>query len=238
MARIINLSIFKISLEKSDVSFKQKTKKVAELYLVYLLAALVLNIPLLLTDRLIVKPFLDFSFYQQMEMNSLKITSRYGDYGLLYVVLLGPFLEEMLFRLPLSLEKIGIGVSFALITYRLSVEHILTELEYDNPYWYVKLAIALCVFLFTIKFFPSSWLTTIKENYLPHAFYFISAVFALVHIANFAPYNLHVMFFYPIFILPQFLMGLFIGYTRIKYGFIYGVVLHGLINLPFAILHL
>jgi hypothetical protein len=231
-------SIFNIPLEKADVSIIQKVKKIAGLYVVYFVAALVLNIPLQLTDKLIVKQFFDFSFYQQLEVNALKITSRYGDYAIFYVVLIGPFLEELLFRLPLSLKKIGIGVSFALIYYRLSVNHILIGSEHNNVYWYVKLGIALCILFLTVRFLPGSWLTTIKENYLQLCLYFSSAAFALVHITNFAPYNSDLMLLYPVFVLPQFLMGMFIGYARLKYGFLYGVALHGLINLPFAIIHL
>lgn len=173
-----------------------------------------------------------------MEVNTLKIINRFGDYSLLYIVFLGPLLEELLFRLPLSFNKISIGVSFALISYRLSVNHILIGIDYSNPYWYVKLVIALCVFYLTVRFLPGRWLTTLKENYLRHTFYFITAAFALLHITNFAPYNSHLIFFYPVFILPQFLMGMFLGYARLKYGFLFGAALHGLINLPFVLLHL
>ncbi len=231
-------STINISLERADVSFNQKIKNIAKLFAVYLAAALVLNIPLQLIDNLIINRFFDFSFYQQLEGNALKIASRYGDYAIFYIVLLGPLLEELLFRLPLSLEKIGIGVSFALISYRLSLNHVLIGMEYNNAYWYVKLGIALCIFFLTVRFLPRSWLTTIKKNYLQRCLYFSSAAFALVHITNFAPYNSDLILFYPVFVLPQFLMGIFIGYARLKYGFFYGVALHSLINLPFAIIHL
>jgi hypothetical protein len=231
-------SITNISFERSDFSSSQKVKKIVELYLVYLFASLVLSIPLQITDKLIVKQFFDFSFYHQVEVNTLKIANRFGGYGLLYVILLGPFFEELIFRLPLSLEKRSIGVCFAVTSYWLLINHRIYEVEYDNPYWYLKLSIALSVFILTVKFFPNSWLTTIKINFLQHTIYFTSSVFALLHITNFAPYNAHVIFFYPVFVLPQFLMGLFLGYARIKYGFLYGVALHGLINLPFALLHL
>jgi hypothetical protein len=128
------------------------------------------------------------------------------------------------------LEKVGIGLSVAFICYRLSVEHLFI-FEFFNLFAYVKVALACVILLLTIKFLPDSWIAIVKAKY-SYFFYFVAIVFALVHVTNFSPFNNKVLLFYPLFTLPQFLMGLFIGYTRMEYGFFYGVALHSLINLP------
>ena len=59
----------------------------------------------------------------------------------------------------------------------------------------------------------------------------ISAIlFGLVHIANFAPINTTIWFLYPIYVLPQVVLGYLIVFLRLKHGFIYGLGLHILVN--------
>lgn len=88
-------------------------------------------------------------------------------------------------------------------------------------------------------------LLTPKSNrieYFWHKYYFIffyssAILFAGVHIVN---YDLQTTFILiiPILILPQFLLGVFIGYLRVRYSFMLGFWLHALHNGFFILLTL
>jgi hypothetical protein len=50
------------------------------------------------------------------------------------------------------------------------------------------------------------------------------------HISNFHPIQYEIIFLYPIYVLPQFFMGLILGWLRIQYGFLWAVLFHILVN--------
>ena len=214
-----------------DHTFWGKVKGTVLIYFFYLAVAIGVFLVLRMIDSLIVVQFFHHSIVDELMQNNNRVHGKF-----LLILFVVPFVEEILFRLPLRLEKIGIGLSFSIITYRLLVEHSLMFDLYD-PYAYAKIALAIIPCLLTVRFFPDSWLVAIKKRY-SYYFYFIAATFALVHVTNFAPYNNSVLLFYPLFTLPQFLMALVIGYVRMEYGFFYGVALHSLINLPAILISL
>lgn len=214
----------------STGNFGYKVKGTIVAYGIYITSVIILFLLLNLIDSLIIEHFFHHSIVEQMRLNKQNLQERLGQYTFLFVVLIGPFVEEVLFRLPLRLEKSGIALSVSIVIYHLMVEHFFA-FEFNNPYSYGKVAIALIAFLLVRKVFPDSWLVMIKRKYSVY-FYFVAVAFALVHLTNFTPYNSSVLLFYPLFTLPQFLMGLSIGFVRMEYGFFYGFALHSLINLP------
>lgn len=63
------------------------------------------------------------------------------------------------------------------------------------------------------------------------AFFYLSAIlFALMHLTNFSNTNILFYILAPLIVLPQFIGGLTLGYTRLKLGFFWGVLQHGLYN--------
>lgn len=63
-------------------------------------------------------------------------------------------------------------------------------------------------------------------------FFYISALlFALMHLTNFSNTNILFYILAPLIVLPQFIGGITLGYIRLKLGFFWGVLLHGLYNL-------
>ncbi len=170
---------------------------------------------------------------EQLKVNNRNLKNNLGNYIVPIIVMIGPFVEEIMFRLSFRLNKIGLGFCFAVIGYRLVVPHFY---GFDGWMTYLGAVIALGILLLTLFLFPSSILEKIKEKYFAYLFYVSAIAFAFVHILNFRPLHYELLLFYPIYTLPQFFMGLCIGYIRIKHGFFSGWVLHALINLPFALL--
>lgn len=60
-------------------------------------------------------------------------------------------------------------------------------------------------------------------------FYFSAFLFAIVHLSNF-DLSLKVLIFLPLLVMPQFIVGLFTGYLRVKFGLVWSFFLHGLHN--------
>lgn len=147
------------------------------------------------------------------------------------VVIFAPLVEELIFRFPLNLNKYAIGISLGIIVFRCTGDNIFT-FDYHTIKDFIRLFWALGVIYLTQKYLPEKFLQNIREKYFKHFFYAIAALFALVHIQNFATSDYRLFGFYPIYVLPQFFMGLFIGNMRMQYGLFWGILLHALINLP------
>jgi membrane protease YdiL (CAAX protease family) len=76
----------------------------------------------------------------------------------------------------------------------------------------------------------NNWAKKIWENYFKGFFYFSAFIFGLVHITNYSNNSALFFILIPFIILPQLLGGLIIGYIRLKLGFFWGVLEHGLHN--------
>lgn len=63
-----------------------------------------------------------------------------------------------------------------------------------------------------------------------HLVIIFSISFGLIHIGNIDKIYNELMLLYPIYVLPQIIMGYFCSILRIKFGFIWGVGFHSFIN--------
>ncbi|WP_299886515.1 CPBP family intramembrane glutamic endopeptidase [uncultured Lacinutrix sp.] len=62
-----------------------------------------------------------------------------------------------------------------------------------------------------------------------YIFYAFAIAFGYVHLFNFEIHAL-IILLSPILVLPQIILGMFLGYIRIKLGLPYSILLHGLYN--------
>ena len=78
-------------------------------------------------------------------------------------------------------------------------------------------------------------LTLFKIKHFKIVFYAFAIVFGLVHLSNY-PYTTNVLFLAPILILPQVILGFYLGYTRIKLGLLWSMLLHACYNAFFMLI--
>lgn len=160
--------------------------------------------------------------------------------GFLLTVLFFPLIEEIFFRLPLNLKPLSLSIVIGLIFYRIFKLNFI-EFDFYRLNDYIIFILSVLVSLFTYKVLkkkiPLNLLTKIKNNYFFVIFYGIAVIFASLHISIFNP-TFKLFYIYPFFVLPQFITALFTGAVRMKYGFIWGVLLHIMINLPASIKYL
>lgn len=218
-------------IEAASTKLGQKVKEVIYTYLIFIFLVVILFLLITLFDNFIVQHYYHYSIADQLKINNRRVNNLFGRSALLMISFVAPFFEEATFRLPLGLKKTGIGLSLSILTYGIIGRHFFA-FDFQNTYSYVRLCISMAVLVLTIYWFPPNLLLQLKKKYFNYFFYFSAIAFAAMHIGNFMPFNNQVYLFYPLYILPQFLMGLCVGYIRMKHGFISGWALHALINLP------
>lgn len=154
----------------------------------------------------------------------------FGQYSYIIIAILIPFIEEVIFRLPMNLKKSSIAISIAILYLRFSGNFITNFIDIRKTEDIFKILIAIIIFTTLMIVLSQKKLDIIKRKHYRIVFYFIAICFGLIHITNFHPINYYLFFLYPFYVLPQFFMGVFIGHFRIRYGFIWGWALHALIN--------
>ena len=172
--------------------------------------------------------------YSQSDNN--KIFEVYGEYSVFFVILLisviGPFLEELSYRLLLTNKKTWFLIGlFFFVSFNLQI--VVDLVSNENLSLLIFLAGIFVTFLLTIlAFFLVSkeqvlnWVNT----YFNYFFYTISLIFGLVHLSNYS--NLQqVLLLMPILVLPQLFVTFIFGYVRVKFAsFWWAFAMHACYN--------
>jgi hypothetical protein len=149
------------------------------------------------------------------------------------VLILIPLFEETIFRLPLKFSKQNFflflaGFNFLIFyhTYDTRIVGIFSCIIAIIPY--LKL-ISESVYL-KMEF--------IWEKHFFLLYYSFAIFFGLFHMSNFVNLTFAHFLLSPLIVFNQIAMGLILGYVRVTYlnGFILGVIIHILINLPFILI--
>jgi len=147
---------------------------------------------------------------------------------ILYGILFAPIVEEILFRLILRFNKKNILIiitsTFALFILFLIKKDLVRILVFSS------LAIAFSLSIF--------YLNTCKDFFIKYFhiwFYIIAGLFGILHIYNYIGINISNLFLSPLFAIPQFILGIFLGYIRIRNGFFYALLFHFIMNLSLLI---
>lgn len=150
---------------------------------------------------------------------------------ILLATLIGPLLEETMFRLALRFNPIYLTISTFLIL-KTAASQILANLLFGNENLDWLIASGGSLLVYSILKNPKTSLKVQKfyQTRYVYIFYFLTITFGYVHLMNYSD----VQTLYPALIflaIPQVIVGALLGYVRIFYGFRYGVLLHGLYNL-------
>jgi len=147
-------------------------------------------------------------------------------------LILGPVIEELIFRAQLR------RFTGSLIFISFIAGIILSAILQSLWAFMISPFIFLVIFIIYRSILPKSVSKKFKYWALlfPWHFHFTAICFALVHLANFEkgiallPYGL-------LYTLPQLVVGLIFGFTRMAYGLKYSIALHALYNfLPAMVL--
>ena len=117
-------------------------------------------------------------------------------------VLIAPLFEESLFRLIIRFKR-----NFFITGYLTIMTHVQSTTNFAR-----------------LKKYKKYW-----DGYYPWIFYSYAVLFGLMHIMNFEP-SLTIYLLTPIIVAPQILIGLNLGYIRIKFGLIWSMIFHSFYN--------
>jgi hypothetical protein len=143
------------------------------------------------------------------------------------IIILGPFVEEILFRLWLSFKKIEVIISFIFWLFIL-INGSYEELNLSKNEWLIFLCLSLACIWGVDQLFKKN--PTFLSKYKYH-FYTLSLVaFTLVHAMNFDFFTLHLLILSPLYLFPKLIIGFFMTRLRISFGFFWGLFFHMIIN--------
>ncbi len=149
-----------------------------------------------------------------------------------FAVIIGPFLEEVIFRLPMRFKTkyVIIGYIFLLLYFTVPIGDALdaATLATGGALGVLFLAI-LIAGIYSITRYKEQIAIGWREKF-PSVFYGYSILFAFVHIFNFEEVSLQLLLLSPLITLPQLFLGFGMGYVRIRFGFWYGYLFHVLNN--------
>jgi nitrate reductase NapE component len=141
--------------------------------------------------------------------------------ALLAAVLFAPLFEETMFRLFLKFSRARFNISFFLIS--------LSSFAFSGILGGVMMVLWLVIaivlldrrYYIAIQYF---WLRNRKL-----VFWSVVLLFGLIHLDN---YDLNMIPWYLYFptVLPQLIGGIFLGIVRIRFGFLWAILLHAAFN--------
>lgn len=199
-----------------------KLKTFFQFLVLDLLLSLLLGVLLSQLRYLVSIPFQDHNVTSLLSNNSSFI-----GYSVFFILV--PFTEELLFRLPLRLREKYIHWNVLLLFFGLSMP--LSSFFRDK---YLQMAILFCglplwLVCLVKKNQCNRFLLNLWNHHFFYVFYFSVVSFGVAHISNYKP-ALKVLLFLPLLVSPQLMMGLFLGYVRLKLGFLWSYFLHALHN--------
>ena len=141
-----------------------------------------------------------------------------------YGVLLAPIIEEIFFRLIYVFNKrnliILLSASVFFGTYFIVDENLLKSI--------IFCVVIISTIVLLINFNRS------RTSFYKHFglfFYFIAGLFAMIHLGNFIGLSFNILIIGLLMVIPQFLAGIILGYIRVRFGLIYAIIFHSIINL-------
>lgn len=156
----------------------------------------------------------------------------------LQVVFFAPLMEESLFRLLLK-PKIKNLLAFSVIS-SLVIFYLFWKTHYQiATIWICLQIVSLLLIWKRQSYFRQFYRIYIRR--FPYFFYFSIIMFGLVHLGNFTypEITIWIVLLSPLLILPQLIMGSMLGFIRMKWGIVYSILFHTMVNgIAFSIMNL
>ncbi len=163
-------------------------------------------------------------------------------------VIIAPILEEFLFRFHLRYGNFtylflfflfisGIGLVLSLFTAidLWSFSSLIQWLR-SNPIW---LAPIICFVIGCILFLredDKGREHRVVKRFFPFVFYLTAFIFAMMHVSNFT-LDKSLWLLAPLLVIPQFILGLYLGYIRVRNNMGYSIYIHAFNNaIPLVLL--
>jgi len=143
---------------------------------------------------------------------------------ILIALIIAPVLEEFLFRLILIINRKNVIIFSA-------TSLILCIISCLRSHFFNSIILLLISLLGILALYKLPFLVKVTKKHFSIFFYFIAFTFGFFHVFNYVGISGFKYLWVPFLGLPQIIMGVFFGYTRLKYGIAYSILFHMIINL-------
>jgi hypothetical protein len=213
--------------------FRIKIKNSIKAYLLFLIPALV---------AVLVKRFFDFRMIDEMEFIILEETNMTNWEAILVntaILGVGAVYEEYANRLMVSKFRlrfvcVSLSLILASIFYQLFWEKLDGLIPIPMPFSHYTYMCLLSILLYFPTYFGLLIFRKIEKmwnNNFGLIYYLSALIFAIMHF-SFLSHQPSEYIHIPIMVLPQFILGLCLGYIRVRYGLPYAIIIHFINNLP------
>ena len=219
------------SLSEIDYRHKypliEKIKYFAKGILLYFVLQICALLLMFLVDDFLIKKMGFPSVFKLMVESQKKIK---GYYGFFLVVILGPLMEELIFRLILVPKRRNIAIfTFVFLFLVLNKTYYIIKID-----WLLLVSLVvsglLSFLVFNLLKRKPEIETTIGKR--QKIITMVSVVlFGLLHIVNIENLHWELALLYPVYVLPQMILGYVCSVQRLKLGFVWGLLFHSMINL-------
>ncbi len=213
-------------MELKSIGFKEKVFIFFKIFALLYVLIIITGILMTFLDEFILKKA-GVSIHQLIINQQSKHNSGLSIYWNFFrSCLIAPIIEETIFRLPLKLNKWNIAISLS--TFSL---FFFNDITASNLFTYYSLFRIISAILILVFFYHVKKEFKLSKTNFQIYFLILTSVFALIHIFNFykvIPVNLILISF--LYVFPQFYLGLFCGYLRLKNGFLWSIFLHSIYN--------
>lgn len=163
----------------------------------------------------------------------------------IFVGIIAPIIEELIFRLPLKFSAQNIAISSSIFLFTFSIGYTIRDKVKDifesvilQKIINLSILIIISYLIFRLLFFIlikfEDKISEMSRHHFSKFFYFYTIAFGLIHITNFPITMKSILFIIPV-TLPQIISGFFLGYTRINYGLKYSIFQHSLGNMALIV---
>ena len=219
------------SLSEIDYRHKypliEKIKYFAKGILLYFVLQICALLLMFLVDEFLIKKIGFPSVFKLMIESQKKIK---GYYGFFLVVILGPLVEELIFRLILVPKRKNIAIFTFVFSFL-----VLNKTYYINKIDWLLLVSLVVSGLLSFLVFKLLKQNPKIETVIGKRQKIITMVsvvlFGLGHIANIETLHWELALLYPVYVLPQMILGYIFSVQRLKLGFIWGLLFHSMNNL-------
>ena len=219
------------SLSEIDYRHKypliEKIKYFAKGILLYFVLQICALLLMFLVDDFLIKKMGFPSVFKLMIESQKKIK---GYYSIFLVVILGPLVEELIFRLILVPKRRNIAIFTFVFSFL-----VLNKTYYINKIDWLLLVSLVVSGLLSFLVFNLLKRNPKIETAIGKRQKIITMVsvvlFGLGHIANIETLYWELALLYPVYALPQMILGYVCSMQRLKLGFIWGLLFHSMINL-------
>ncbi|MET4083453.1 membrane protease YdiL (CAAX protease family) [Pedobacter sp. UYP30] len=224
---LIEVNNYRSIVNDQSESIYIKFKRTLKVYLVLLIGLLIVGLAIEAVDQVVKNTF---HLKSLVDINKTNFKTFFLKNGKVKAFLIAcifiPIMEEFLFRIWLDLKKNNIAIFFATIIFVVSGLKVMTLPPY--VVFLIRIILSIGIFFLTRYLIKDViFRVTIYQKQLIIASIIL---FGLAHISNYSPIYWKIIYLYPIYVLPQLLMGVGLTYTRLKSGIFWSIFLHCLIN--------